>query len=403
MNKLIRHCVLVLVLALLPATVFAHGADTDAATQAPSGPSLGARAAFGAGGGLWVVDVDNGHVQVRRSDDFGRHFDAPRVVNETPQSIADFSENTPQIALGLQGQIYVAWVQNLPERWASYIWFSRSVDGGKHFSKPILVHRDRAHITHSFPTLIVDGKGQPVVAWIDARDHVAAMKKYGMKGPHAYKGLAIYYAWSPDHGQHFVPAYKVMDHSCECCRIALARAADGHVGAFFRGVYGDNIRDHALALLPTNGQAPYPQRSTFSGWQVAACPEQGPGLAIGSNGVLHGVWYEASHGPNIWYGHLHPGHKPTHKLEIGGPGASHADVAVRGRTVWVVWNQVSAQGYALKLRVSHDDGDHFAAPRTLAQSQVAVYSPQLLLLRGKAYAGWNTLDGYRLVAIGAAR
>jgi hypothetical protein len=115
--------------------------------------------------------------------------------------------------------------------------------------------------------------------------------------------------------------------------------------------------------------------------------------------VLHGVWYEASHGPAIWYGQLDPGQAPRHKLKIGGPGASHADVAVHDRNVWVAWTQVSATGYQLMLRASHDGGDTFDAPHAIAESADAVYSPQLLVYQGRAYVAWNTAKGFRLIAV----
>jgi hypothetical protein len=192
-----------------------------------------------------------------------------------------------------------------------------------------------------------------------------------------------------------------MDNSCECCRIALAQAPDGEVAAFFRGVFGDNIRDHAWALLPTDGSAVRAERATFNDWHIAACPEQGPSLAIGDDGTRHAVWYEASHGPAIWYGQLDPGHPPQHVLKLAGPGASHADVAVHGKTVWLAWNQVDASGYSLMLRVSSDGGLHFDEPRIVASSSAAVGSPQLLVLQGHAYVAWNTADGFRLIAAGS--
>jgi hypothetical protein len=112
------------------------------------------------------------------------------------------------------------------------------------------------------------------------------------------------------------------------------------------------------------------------------------------------VWYEASHGPAIWYGQIDPDHRPRHTLKLGGPGASHADVAVDGRNVWIAWNQVSAEGYSLMLRVSHDGGTHFDAARAIASSTVAVGSPQWLIRGAHAYVAWNTAHGFRLVAAG---
>lgn len=357
-------------------------------------PELGASAAFDAHGRLWLVTAQDGHVRVQRSDDFGKSFSAPIDVNPVAEKIYDEGENRPKIAFGPKGQIYVSWSQPLTQPYSGYVRFARSLDGGRHFSAPITVNHDLAKITHRFDALAVAGNGDVVIAWIDGRDEVAT-KADGKP----YLGKAVYYTWSNDGGASFAPERKLMDHSCECCRIALAREPDGDIAAFFRGVYGDNVRDHAFALLRTDGKIDHPERATFGGWQIAACPHQGPGLAIGSNGVLHGVWYEASHGPAVWYGQLDPGHAPGHKLKLGGSGASHADVAVHGHDVWVAWNQVGAKGYQLMLRASYDNGDTFDAPYAIAASADAVYSPQLLVYQGRAYVAWNTAKGFRLIAV----
>jgi hypothetical protein len=394
--KTITHTCSLLALLLLPFAGFAHAAPM-AGMHIHAEPELGASAAFDAHARLWLVTARDGHVLLQHSDDFGQTLSAPVEVNRVAEKIYDEGENRPKVALGPRGQIYVSWSEPLAKPYTGYVRFARSLDGGRHFSAPITVNHDLAPITHRFDALAVAGNGDVVVAWIDGRGEVAA-KAAGKP----YLGKAIWYSWSSDGGKTFVPGRKLMDHSCECCRIALARAPDGDVATFFRGVFGDNIRDHAFAVLRTDGHVDQPERVTFSSWQVAACPHQGPGLAIGADGVLHGVWYEAGHGPAIWYGQLDPGHPPRHKLKIGGPGASHADVAVHGHDVWVAWNQVDAAGYKLMVRVSHDGGDHFAAPRTLATSKVAVYSPQLLVRAGRAYVAWNTASGFRLVKVADA-
>jgi hypothetical protein len=275
--------------------------------------------------------------------------------------------------------------------------FARSLDGGARFSAPVTVHHDRAEITHRFDALAVDGKGRVVVAWIDKRDQVAAEA-----AGKPYLGAAVYYSWSDDRGAHFGPERALAQHSCECCRIALAHTPQGDVAAFFRAVYGDNIRDHAYAVLRTDGDASHAERATYSGWHIAGCPHHGPGLAIGDDSTRHAVWYEASGKPTIWYGQLQPGQRAAHAQAIAGPGASHADIAVHGDTVWIAWNQVDARGEALMLRRSNDGGLHFGAPRRLTSSTAAVGSPQLLLRDGHAYVAWNTAAGFRLLPTGDA-
>ena len=362
----------------------------------PKEPELGASAAFDAHGRLWVVDAAGGHVRLRHSDDLGKTLSAPVEVNAVAEPIYDEGENRPKIALGPKGELYVSWSQPLAKPWSGLVRFARSLDGGRHFSAPITVHRDHAVITHRFDALAVDGRGRVVIAWIDKRDMQAAKAR-----GRPYLGAAVYYSWSDDQGRDFVPERKLVDHSCECCRIALARTPQGDVAAFFRAIYGDNIRDHAYAVLRTDGRPSHATRATYSQWRIAGCPHHGPGLAIGAEGVRHAVWYEAKHGPTIWYGQLDPGHPPRHLLKIAGAGNAHADVAVSGRTVWVAWNRVDAKGYALMLRRSDDRGAHFGAPVALAGTRGDAGSPQLLLRRGRAYVAWNTSGGFRLVAAGA--
>lgn len=362
----------------------------------PKGPELGASAAFDAQGTLWVVDAADGHVRLRHSTDLGKTLSAPVEVNAKAEPIYAEGENRPKIAFGPNHQIYISWSQPRAKPWTGFVRFARSLDGGEHFSTPLTVHHNRDEITHRFDSLAVDGHGRVVIAWIDKRDLEAA---HASGKP--YLGAALYYSWSDDQGRSFVPEHKLIDQSCECCRIAITRTPQGQAAVFFRSIFGDNIRDHAYAILRTDGQTSHAERATFNQWQIAACPHQGPGLAIGTDGIRHAVWYEAKGKPTIWYGQLDPGHPPRHARVIASNGASHADVAVHGKTVWVAWNRVDAQGYALMLRRSSDNGLHFGQPIAIATTARAASSPQLLLRNGQAWIAWNTADGFRLIPAGA--
>jgi hypothetical protein len=96
----------------------------------------------------------------------------------------------PKIKLGKNGEIYVVWMQNLKARFAGYVWFARSVNGGKSFEAPFVVHQDRAEIGHAFEEISVAPNGDITVLWLDSRDLVAD-KKAGKKR----SGSSIYYAF----------------------------------------------------------------------------------------------------------------------------------------------------------------------------------------------------------------
>jgi len=385
-----RHLLIALLCLLSPALLAHDGMHMEM----PKGPELGASAAFDSHGRLWLVDAADGHVRLRHSDDDGATLSTPVQVNPVAERIYAEGENRPKIAFGAHDEIYVSWSQPRARPWTGFVRFARSLDHGSHFSTPLTVHHDRAEITHRFDALAVDGHGRIVLAWIDKRDVIAATARH-----RPYLGAAVYYSWSSDGGASFSAERKLIDQSCECCRIALARTPDGEIAAFFRSIYGDNIRDHAYAVLHTDGQTSHAERATFSEWQIAGCPHHGPGLAIGRDGTRHAVWYEAKERPTIWYGQLDPGHAPKHPLAVAAAGASHADVAVHGREVWIAWNQVNAGGYALMLRHSADNGAHFDAAREIASSPGAVASPQLLLKRDRAFVAWNTAAGFRLIGV----
>ena len=307
----------------------------------------------------------DGHVRLRHSDDDGRTLSAPVEVNASAERIYAEGENRPKIAFGPHDEIYVSWSQPRAKPWTGFVRFARSLDRGEHFSAPLTVHHDRAEITHRFDALAVDGNGRIVIAWIDKRDVIAATA-HGKP----YLGAAIYYSWSDDGGASFVAERKLVDQSCECCRIALARTPDGEIAAFFRSIYGDNIRDHAYAVLRTDGQPSHGRARHLQRLADRRLPASRPGpgdrqrrhpprRVVRGQGQTHDLVRPARSRPRAETsaGHRH------------GTGASHADVAVHGRTVWVVWNQVGADGYALMLRRSTDNGAHFDAAREIARSR----------------------------------
>jgi hypothetical protein len=150
-------------------------------------------------------------------------------------------------------------------------------------------------ITHRFESLAFDRSGVLHTVWIDKRDQVLAAQKAGAlsektaKKSSAYAGAAIYRNESRDGGLSFGPDIKLADHSCECCRIALAPTPEGGVVAMWRHVFVPNIRDHAFAVL--GGETKAPVRASFDGWKLDACPHHGPGLALAAQGGYHAVWF----------------------------------------------------------------------------------------------------------------
>jgi len=362
--------------------IHAHGGMSgDRTAQA----ELGAQAAFDARGVLWAVHKVSGHLAVSRSGDRGQSWANPVLVTPAPEPTDTGSDARPKIALGPGGEIYVTWTRPLSQPFTGEIKLARSLDGGRTFSPPAVVHRDRQEITHRFDSIVVNGQGQVIVAWIDKRDLVAAA---AAKAP-PYRGAAVYFAVSVDRGATFRGDYKLADHSCECCRIALVRHDDGSVTAMWRHLFEPNIRDHAVAQLFPDGRTGPVRRVSFENWRIDACPHHGPSLAEDAQRRLHAVWFSAApQQQGVHYGRLGESGLEAHR-RVGGQAAAHADLAVLGQRVVIAWKEFDGERTRLRALRSDDGGDSWR-DYELAATAGASDQPRVLTLGADFHVFWNT-------------
>src|SRR5574343_897713 len=349
-------------------------------------PRLAVAATFDDRGRLWLARVVGQQIFVSQSADAGRSFGEAVAVNREPELISADGEARPQIAAVGQ-RIYVSWTQALPQPFAGHIRFAVSEDGGKTFAEPLTVNDDSRPITHRFNAMLADANGV-TLAWIDKRDGT---------GNSDYSGAAIYTARSTDGGRSFEPNRKLADHSCECCRIAIAADPDGTPVAFWRQIFGKNTRDFALARL----DQPL-RRASEDGWEIDACPHHGGALAIGRDGARHLAWFTGvERSPGLHYRRI-VGDTQTPPLPFGNldAQAGHPQVAVSGRHVTLVWREFDGRLNLIRAMHSRDNGNRWSAPTTLARTAGAADDPLLVSGRQALWLVWNTTaDGLRTIKI----
>lgn len=388
------------VAALTAPAAQAHGDHGGGAASTPAvpRPELGTSVAFAPDGSLQAVGYERGHVVLYRSTDGGAQWQTVGVVNGKPERISADGENRPKLAFAADGAALVSWTRPLAKPYSGEIRFARAADG-VHFDAPITVHRNRDEITHRFDSLAVSGKGQVLVTWIDKRDLEAARRKQGAKAD--YRGAAVYAAVSNDDGRSFRPEVKLADHSCECCRIAIANDVDGLPVVLWRHVFGADERDHALTRFDAAGKPGAVVRATFDRWRIDACPHHGPSLAIAADGTRHAVWFNAREGePRVFYGRL-IGEAVEGQRSVGGERAAHADIAVAAKdVVAIVWKEFDGTRTQLRAELSTDGGRQFGEARTLAATEGASDQPRLVRNGDRLLAFWRTeregMKGYAL-------
>jgi hypothetical protein len=372
--------------ALIAAAQIAAAPAANAATM--DRPAFGTSAAVDNAGRLWVAYAhpagSAGQVVLQRSDDSGGTWQTPVRVNAAVEPVAADGENRPKLAFGPGGEIYVTWTSPTSAQFTGDIRFARSLDGGKTFSAPTVVHRDRQLITHRFESLLVDPQGRLWVAWVDKRD-----LKVAEEAKRAYRGAAIYYAHSDDRGATWSGDTKLADSSCECCRVALAADGQGRVAALWRHVFEPNERDHAFAFLGAPQAAV--ERATVDRWRVDACPHQGPSLAFGPDGTRHAVWFNQVDGQGrAFYGQL--GRQAPSNVRTLPTGATHADLAVVGRTIAVAWKRFDGNVTKIESLISTDAGRSFA-PGPSLQTSGDSDQPRLVTTGQRILVVWRNADG----------
>lgn len=374
----------------------------------PQKTTLAVSVAFDATGQLWRASVKDGFVVVDKSRDMGKTFSKPVQVNLQVQKIGADGEARPKIAVSMQGAVYVTWSQMLAKPFTAYVWFARSLDGGRSFEQQKVVHQDRDEITHRFDALQVSPGGQITVLWVDKRDLEAA-KVAGKK----YDGAAIYYAVSTDQGKSFVDEKKLADYTCECCRIVTALKPDGTgldntVVAMWRHVFDGSERDHMIAEVPQGNAKLNLHRATFGHWKIDGCPHHGAAIASGGEGKdwwgYHMAYFDGNdHKPGLYYSRMDGvawASSVPKKFGNNKHQAGHPSILSLGEKVWLVWRETEAKNNTILGMYSDDGGRSWQDAKILASTTDKADYPQLLSKDGQAYLVWNTAkDGLRLLGL----
>lgn len=356
--------------------------------------------AFDGSGVLNAVEALDKRILFSTSQDGGRTFSTPVEVAVESEAIDVNGEARPKVAIGPAGEIFVTWTRKGPALYTGDIRFARSVDGGRTFSTPVTINDDNLPVGHRFDSLAVAPDGTVVIAWIDKRDI-----EHAAEAGEEYRGAAVYVATSADGGETFTANRKVADHSCECCRIAVAFEDDATPVLFWRHVLPGGIRDHVVARLAGHASVE-PTRVDYGGWEIEACPHHGPAMTIApGSGTYHFAWFTGaeSTGNAVFYA------RSTDKGRTIGPAAQvgtgalagHPSFAVTDRTVWLAWKEWRDDNTTRVMAMSSaDDGVTWSAPRELASAGLNSDRPFLITgADGAVYLSWADPESVRIVPV----
>lgn len=204
-------------------------------------------------------------------------------------------ENKPFMVFQTKDSVWVIYSVSVPtpvNKYAGFVHYRISADGGKTWSQP-----------HSLMNDTVPGESRSFANAIRLPNGVLAFAWMGGMMDMKIHGRALYYA-TTDGSLGFSQPVLIDSFACPCCRSSLAVSENGKVGIAYRSVRKDNIRDIAIVFKESSSNN-FSKPFVFSNdqWQLDACPEDGPSLVVSDNKSWVG-WFTGGANKGIYYATL---------------------------------------------------------------------------------------------------
>jgi hypothetical protein len=239
---------------------------------------------FGPDGRLWLVWMAASRVWVAHSTDVGRSFSQPVSISADTRNLDWGPDARPKIAVDRDGRVFVAFAVFKDQAFNGQVFYTRSVDGGHTFAKPVAITADPE--SQRFEAIALDADGSLFAAWLDKRNRIPAKARN-----EEYAGAALAFTWSNNHGATVSETRIAHDDTCECCRLGIAFEGPRRPVVVFRNIFPGSIRDHAVTTF-TDRWTPGPiYRVSVDDWKTEVCPHAGPSLALSPDGAYHVAWY----------------------------------------------------------------------------------------------------------------
>ena len=240
-------------------------------------PNLAAMDPQAASNGRQVFVAFGGRngVYVTGSFDGGGRFSTPVVLPSTG-NLAVGMRRGPRIALA-GNRVVVSAIYGKRSGEGELLAWS-SADAGKTWTGPSAVSdvpgatREGLHAMAASPT------GRLACAWLDLRE----------------KGTQVWTSVSDDGGKTWsknVRAYRSPDGTvCECCHPSVAFGPDGRLYVMFRNWRGGSRDLYLISSLDGGRSFSDAQKLGVGTWPLNACPMDGGGLGVRSDGTVETVW-----------------------------------------------------------------------------------------------------------------
>lgn len=268
--------------------------------------------------------------------------------------------DVPSVMRLPNGTIVAHWLQKSgADTYAYDVRLSYSKDDGATWSPSFLPHRDGAKREHGFASLFPLGDGLGAI-WLDGRNMASAAghDEHGGTG-----GVMTVYFGRFDRNFKQVEESVVDARVCECCPTAATVTSEGVIAAF-RDRSPNEIRDIYTSRL-VNGKWSEPAPIHADGWNIAACPVNGPALSASGRNVA-ASWFtvKAEQGQAYLAFSADAGRSYGAPIRVDDGGSlGRVDVALLpdASAAFATWLEFAEQRAQFRIRRIGRDGSRSAA------------------------------------------
>lgn len=214
-----------------------------------------------------------------------------RIIAHSPRLLENWADFASLIVAS-DGALWAQWLERGAEGEGYSGWVARSADQGATWSAP-------APLGHEFVRLAPLSGGRVLAVWLEStrREHGGhaghGVPRVPAPGEPAPAVMRLQARLLDPHGRS-LGEWTVDPDVCTCCQTTIRALPGDRALVAYRGHTSEDIRDTRVAVFDGRGWSP-PRLLHGDGWQIAACPVNGPAADARGEAVAV-AWFTAAGG-----------------------------------------------------------------------------------------------------------
>jgi hypothetical protein len=333
-------------------------------------------------------------------------WSAPRTIAEGADFFVNWAD-FPSLRVDEEGRIVAHWlVRSGPGRVDYDVHVAWSLDGGETWTEPQIPHRDGTLSEHGFVSMIPWHDGSMGVVWLDGRHYAGWDEEAGRvvePGRPDDPEMSLRFTTLTPHalGEEVV----LDDRVCDCCQTSAALTDRGPV-VVYRDRGPGEIRDISIVRFE-DGRWTDPVPVHRDGWEIPACPVNGPMVAARGSFVAVAWFTRANDKPLVRLAFSEDGgasFAPPVRIDDGNPVGRVAVTLGEGGRAHVAWLERVGDGAEVRVRWVDREGERGrAATVTRTAESRASGFPRMVRADDGLLFAWTDVDGSGRVEVAMIR